>query len=273
MPEDRNLPEAAEALKVVGMTEEEARLYLHLLQSGPSKVGTLAPYFDASRSKLYRLLDDLSRKGFVSKTPTRPTVYHPVFPEDAFEIGREKLDRRQELLDAVREEMLGLLRRLHRGTEAIPATTWDKIEGDGRIYEVIQRVIGDAQRSVWVASNHRVPRSPWLPFVREAWTEAKLQIEAGVEGRFVFGPESSELDHVPEWVFEKEDRVRVVEIDRPVHFLVADEEVVVFMVQMDLGGSSGQGSVAVCTDTEGPVGAHVLLFKRLWEEAFAPDRG
>lgn len=253
------------------MTKDEGRVYLHLLQAGPSKVGQLAPYFEGSRSKLYRRLDDLNRKGFVSKTPERPTVYHPVFPRDAFEIGRGTLDRRYEYLESVREEVLPVLERLHRPADEHDPADWNKIEGAERIYEVIQRLVGEAEDSLWVASNHEPAVSPWLPFVREAWSIAEQKVhEEDVRARFLLSPEEADLESLPGWVLS-EDRMRILDVEDPVHFTIVDREAVVFWVQAAPARGRGGENVAIHTDATGPVTTHVALFERLWEEASAPD--
>ncbi len=272
MPEPSNLADIAKALEVLGMSVEEGRAYLYLLQAGPSKVGDIAPYFEASRSKLYRILDGLSRKGFVSKTPTRPTVYHPVFPEDAFEIGEEQIEQRREHLEEVREELLGALRRLHRAVEAPEPTTWTKVEGLNRIYDVVQRVVRNAQASILVASNKAPPVAVGLPFVRETWSATKKRVEEDVTARCVFGTGEKGLENVPTWLID-EGLVRVVDVDQPVHFLIVDEDKVVFWLEAEGVGASGAGDeVAVFTDAGGPVGTHVLLFQHLWSRgAQAPS--
>lgn len=263
MSETRDLLEIAEALAAIGMTPEEGRLYLHLLQAGPSNVGQLAPYFDVSRAKLYRLLDDLSRKGFVSKTPERPTVYHPVFPTDAFEKGRQMLERRWEYLEAVREELLGPLQRMHRAVEGPEPTEWNKISGIEQIYEVVQQVIGEADSSFKVACNRERSVSPRLPAIREAWAVGEQKVDDGLKASFIVGPSKAAFENLPMWVVREDIQARVADIDQPIHFVLVDEEVIVFWVQ----GSPGQENVAVHTDAEAPVGSHALLFERLWDEA------
>lgn len=270
MREPSDLGEIAQALAVVGMTEEEAGLYLHLLRSGPSKVGELAPYFEVSRGKLYRLLDDLSEKGFVAKTPERPTVYHPVFPEDAFDIGRKQLDQRREHLAAVRESLLGPLRRMHRRVDGPQPTDWNKIEGAERIYEVLQRVVGRSEQSIRVVSNHEMTVSPWLPFVQEAWSAARRRVDEGVTLKCLLGLDASVVEHVPDWVVDGSGQLRLIDLEHPIHFVIADEREVVFWVKAD-GRQVGTGaSVAVHTDALGPVGTHRMLFERLWTQASPP---
>ncbi len=265
------LPEIAEALQVVGLAQGEARTYLHLLRLGPSKVSRLAPYLDVSRSKVYQLLDDLAQKGFVSKTPERPTVYHPVAPDEAFEIGRETLTRRSQRLETVRSETLATLERLHRvDTDAEP-TVWNKIETAPKIYEVIQRVVGRAERSVWVASNHEPTLSPGLPFVEEAWSVARKKLQKGTEVRALLGPNQAVFEHAPAWLLSETSRVRVLEIEETLHFLVADRREVVFWVEPEPARSIGAGeNIAVQTDAESPVATHALLFERLWADAPRP---
>lgn len=271
MTGDRDLPDIAEALEAIGMTAEEGRVYLHLLQAGPSKVGQLAPYFDVSRSKLYRLLDDLSRKGFVSKTPTRPTVYHPVFPEDAFELGHGRLEQRQAHLEAVEDEILPSLRQLHQSVEGPQPTDWNKIEETEQIYGVLQRVLAKAERSAWVASNQEPAVSPWLPFVQETWSTIERKVQAGLEAKVLLGPTVGAFEDLPAGVFEKGATARVLDVEHPIRFVVADERVVLSWVETASPRTGGSGeAVAIHTDAGTHVGMHLALFERLWAEAPAP---
>lgn len=270
-PEPGNLREIAEALEVLEMSVEEAEIYLYLLQAGPSKVGQLAPAFDVSRSKLYRLLDDLSRKGFVSKTPTRPTVYHPVSPQEAFEIGEKTLDRRHEYLSSVRDELLGPLQRLHKAVEAPETTDWTKVPGGEHIYEAIHRVVGEAERSLALAVNRDPAFSLGLPFVWEAWSEIQRVVDQGVEPRFLVGPPDRSFEDVPAWALET-DRTRAVDLGHPLHFVLVDEEVVVFWVEMAPARGTGSGeNVAIETNAPPTVGTHAMLFERLWSQARPAD--
>lgn len=272
MTEPDDLSEIAKALEVLGLAEEEAFLFVHLLQTGPSKVGQLEPYFDVSRSKLYRLLDDLSRKGFVSKTPTRPTVYHPVLPDEAFDIGKERLDRRQEHLASVEERLLDPLQKLHRAEDRAEPTDWNKVEGAERIYEVVERVVAGAEDSIWTARTRSSSVSSLLPFVEEAWSAARRRIEQeAVDGRFLVGPDETTRRSLPGWVLEGRGcRTRVLEADRQLHFTLVDESELVFWVELaGCRSASGGEDVAVHTDARGVVDAYALLFEQLWTDARA----
>lgn len=270
VPDD--LSEIAQALEVLGLTEEEALLFVYLLQAGPSKVGQLEPYFDVSRSKLYRLLDDLSRKGFVSKTPTRPTVYHPILPDEAFELGKERLDRRQEHLASVEDRLLDHLQKIHRVEGGAEPTEWNKVDGAERIYEVVERVVAGAEDSIWTGRTRSSSMSSLLPFVEEAWSAARRRIqEADVEGHFLVGADEATRSSLPGWILEGRGcRTRVLEADRQLHFTLVDGSELVFWVE--LAGSrsaSGGEDVAVHTDARGVVDAYALLFEQLWADARA----
>lgn len=268
MTDREELEEIAEALEAVGLTAEEGQVYLLLLQAGPSKARGLVPAFDASRSKLYRLLDEMSQKGFVSKSLERPTVYHPVPPGDAFTIQRANLKQQREHLDAVQDELLPRLERLHRVVEGPEPTDWKKVEDTERIYEVLQRVVAEAQESVWVASNQKRASSPRSPLVRETWRALERTIEEGVSGRVLMGPTAEAFEHVPHGVLEAGGQARVVEVERPVRFVIADRSVVVTWAQTPPRQMRAPGEeVAIHTDADTLAGMHVVLFERLWSEA------
>ena len=55
-----------EALKSIGLTEGEIKIYLALLELGSSSIGQIIKRSGISGSKTYEVLDRLSQKGLIS---------------------------------------------------------------------------------------------------------------------------------------------------------------------------------------------------------------
>jgi sugar-specific transcriptional regulator TrmB len=68
-------------LRVVGLTNLEANVYIKLLQMGHTKVTSLARRTGVTRTQLYPLLEKLVEKGFIKESKGRPTTYSVVEPE------------------------------------------------------------------------------------------------------------------------------------------------------------------------------------------------
>jgi len=68
-------------LRVVGLTNLEAIVYMKLLQMRHTNVTSLARRTGVTRTQLYPLLEKLIEKGFVKESGDRPTTYSVVEPE------------------------------------------------------------------------------------------------------------------------------------------------------------------------------------------------
>jgi sugar-specific transcriptional regulator TrmB len=82
-------------LHEMGLSEYEASSYLALLQQGTSTAKMIASTADIPQSRVYDVLDDLERKGFVTVQPGRPKKFGPIEPEIA--VSQYTDYRRQQL--------------------------------------------------------------------------------------------------------------------------------------------------------------------------------
>lgn len=69
-----------ESLRAVGLTSNEARAYLALLRLGSVSPSQLVPKANVSRGRVYQILAELERKGFVVEVPGPTRAYRPVDP-------------------------------------------------------------------------------------------------------------------------------------------------------------------------------------------------
>lgn len=269
-----DLDEIATALDALMMDEEEVQVYLRLLRTGPAKASSLDPFFEMSRSKLYRLLDGIVEQGYASKSLERPTLYQAVAPEEAFEVARSSLERDLDRLDAARSQHLEDLATLASQDGKPPEHHWTKIEGASRIYETLHRMVEDADTSFWAASNHEVSLSTYLPAVEEAWRLVFERAETeALDARILFDFQGDAVSALPEGV-ELPESVQTRRFTSPetVHFVLVDgEDLLMWVRPAPLGSMSERDDVAVRTNAPGSVFAHRLLFEQLWSEAEPVD--
>ena len=81
--------EAVEALKRLGLTTYEARVFVALQKLGTGTASEVADVTDVPRSQVYGAADDLEDRGLVDVEQSNPTRYRPVDVEEA----RERLYR------------------------------------------------------------------------------------------------------------------------------------------------------------------------------------
>ncbi|MBI4168278.1 MAG: TrmB family transcriptional regulator [Candidatus Aenigmarchaeota archaeon] len=83
------------AFRNLGLTEYQARAMAALYNNG-SMIGTrLAQFAEVPVTKIYSILDQLEKLGFVYYSPQRPKKYHAAAPDEVIEFIMEK--RREEM--------------------------------------------------------------------------------------------------------------------------------------------------------------------------------
>ena len=86
------------ALRRLGLTEYESRIYLVLVKRGPIKASELSFFGQIPRTKTYGAIKELERKGLLHIVPDKPEIYSPSSPSEVLTPIVGRLNR--ELSDA-----------------------------------------------------------------------------------------------------------------------------------------------------------------------------
>jgi len=76
------------ALKDFALTEYEVKAYVALVESGPMPASELSKVASIPYSKIYEIIGNLERKGWVESEQGRPSKYYPKAPSLALESSR-----------------------------------------------------------------------------------------------------------------------------------------------------------------------------------------
>jgi sugar-specific transcriptional regulator TrmB len=103
-----NETDAVEALKRLGLTTYEARVFVALQKLGTGTASEVADIADVPRSQVYGAAEDLEGRGLVDVEQSNPTRYRPVDVEEArerlYRQLRSESDEAFEYLESVRSE-------------------------------------------------------------------------------------------------------------------------------------------------------------------------
>src|SRR5207237_7858148 len=80
------------ALKEFGLTEYEAKVYVSLVESGTQTASELSRTASIPYSKIYEIVGNLERKGWVETEQGRPSKYYPKAPSTALESSKARLE-------------------------------------------------------------------------------------------------------------------------------------------------------------------------------------
>lgn len=254
------IAELIQGLETLGLDRDESEVYVRLLQSGPSKVGTLAEVVDVSRSTLYRLLDNLADRGVVTKSLERPTIYEAEPPEALFDTALHSIERRRTEVEQARDVLLDGLTAISGEPLDREVHHWHLLEGQGKIRENVGRLLEGAQSEVWAVSNQR-GRTP--TFGTDAFAQLlQGRTGEGVSVRGLLDPKSTPAQ-LPEG---RAVEIRRFETQGNVHFLIVDRTTVVAWLYSEPGRQVSRDDVVLWTDAPGLVEGHCMLFERLWAE-------
>src|SRR5579884_4176817 len=83
---------AHQALRMLGLTEYGAKAYVALVQLGPSGAADVASAGPIPRTKVYAVLGDLARRGWIESEGGRPRRWRALPPRECVRRERERMD-------------------------------------------------------------------------------------------------------------------------------------------------------------------------------------
>jgi len=102
-----------EILEKFGLTDKESAVYLAILQLGQCSILDVAKKSELKRTTVYRIIDDLTRKGFITKVPkTQKNLFMAENPD----ILLENLERKEKII----KESLPLFKAIYNTSETKP---------------------------------------------------------------------------------------------------------------------------------------------------------
>ena len=117
-----------QALKNIGFTDGEIKIYLALLELGESSTGKITKQSGISGSKVYEVLDRLGKKGLVSHIMKNGVKYFEAAPPTRI---LEYLDERKNGIDQDKEDVLKVIPSLLLRQQHVPKsevkvyTSWE----------------------------------------------------------------------------------------------------------------------------------------------------
>lgn len=260
-----DIDELVARLTTLGMTEDDARVYVTLLRTGPCRASTVHAASGFSRTKCYRLLDNLVEQGVVESTLQTPTIHEAHPPEEVFEKALRRLEDQRERIETLRTETVDTLDRMtQEKTPTEEGYHWNVIQGRTSVYDRLQRLIVGAQQQVQVISNQPITLRS-APLVEQAWRTAAGRAKDGVSFRFLLDLDQERGGVLERWIDPEAMTVRRFTAEEEMHLaLVDDAEILFWLAPSPSDQIEADDEVAILTDAPGLVGAGRLLFEWAW---------
>jgi sugar-specific transcriptional regulator TrmB/DNA-binding CsgD family transcriptional regulator len=175
--------ERADHLRVLGLSDDEIKVYQHLLRTGPSSVTELDEAVPDREATIDATLDGLVQAGLARRSGSDRSRFLPV-PPDA---GLEAMTlRRESELKQARIEVLNAYDEFRRTVYNESTTHLIEVVTGSAIVERIHQIKGGAQREILA-----IDSPPY--YIGGPNQEEIDQLKRGVSYRVVYSPESVEV--------------------------------------------------------------------------------
>src|SRR5712692_2805896 len=240
------------ALKDFGLTEYEVKAYVALVESGPMPASQLSTSATIPYSKIYEILGNLERKGWVETEQGRPSKYFPKPPSTALESSRV---RTENTLKSSQTEALSELEPLYekKGVQERP-DIWI-VRGQNNIVDRIRETLGRTKRELLVA----------MPIVPEsvislATPSLSLLMSRGIKVSVML-PSMTNKDVIKRRRGLAEVRIREQMFGGG---MISDSKEIIIL----LGEEPEKGlTLAISSDHEGLVKFGKIYFEFLWDNS------
>jgi len=144
------------ALRRLGLTEYEARIYLALIRMGPKKASEVSYFGQVPRTKTYGAIRELERKGLLRIIPGKPDLYAPVAPGEHLLPVVTKLNREaKESEDVVQSLALMFESSKYTKQYVIPEDVKEfwRIDGRKDILRKLAEILHESTKSINYATS------------------------------------------------------------------------------------------------------------------------
>lgn len=259
--------ELVDRLAAIGLDEREARLYVHLLLTGPSRASDSAAASRLKRTETYRALEGLMRRGFVTAHLTRPVVYEAVAPGSVFANLLADHEVRRDEMEQLREHVAAIAHQARVAEQAAEAArhSYKIIQGRRPILSTAETMVRGARESIAYSTGlltaGQLAQNRGLHAIARRGEEGRavrlLLVETpGIERTLLA---FSRHPHV---------EIRYAANAHAPRLMLADKrDAVAWLVSDPDPGVDGRGDVAMWTNAPEFVRGQDALFEALWAGA------
>ncbi|MBS7619836.1 TrmB family transcriptional regulator [Candidatus Bathyarchaeota archaeon] len=240
------------ALKEIGLTEYEILAYLALINSGELTAGEISHIASIPYSKVYSVLDNLERKGWIEIKGGRPRLYYPRAPSEAL---RAERSRQESLFEQYQQLIVSELQPIFVQRKIKERPEIWIIRGSANIVANINEIIERTKSELMIA----------LPRIPNQLSKVTFQILSKLKDKRVnillltTKDSIKHLDKLP--IYLAELRIRNEMFGGG---LVSDErESLLFLGE----GGRDQEALAIWSDHAGLTSIAKIYFKHLWDTA------
>ena len=171
-----NSSRLTEILKMLGMRDTEAVVYLILLRKPGISVSDLSKETKLTRQRVYDILENLGEKGLVYVSTQRPRKFFAVSPEVATSILVRETEKRLFDLLRLREEFIHIVRSAGYGRSVSNHISYE-VTGRRALVGAVKDIISRCRKDLTIAAT----KNETMRIVYEYKSEILEAVERGVD--------------------------------------------------------------------------------------------
>ena len=265
----KNSPDKDKALTELlewGFTEQEARIYLFLLKTGPQKAREICQVMNVNKVQVYRHLRNLQSRAIVESSIETPAYFSANSIERVADSIVESKRADVMMLENSRQNLLNTLKAIKYPEIPLMTESFDVVEDSKRIYSKAKECIKNAKRELETFTED------WsnAPDVKENIRLTKINANRGVKHR-ILSKVSEENKQYLRALFRglsntKNVEFRCADLDLNMFpsFVLRDKEELILIVSKDPRGHKRK---AMLTNNKELVNAFGILFDSVWKES------
>ena len=133
-------------LQGLGLSKNEAEVYLFLARNGMCSVGIIARKLGSNRMSVYRILKVLEENGLIESTVERPSKYVALPVVRFLDENIEKAKTKISSLEGSRREIVDYCQDLQRFGEPVEDAKFRIVQGRKRVFDQISRMLEKVEK-------------------------------------------------------------------------------------------------------------------------------
>ncbi len=245
----------------LGLTEEEAEIYVFLTQTGPAPARMVARRFETNRMRTYRSLNALEEKGLVQRIMGRPMKFTATPFTEVLRRSIREMRHRLADLEENEEVIIGDWENLTRGVErSLQEPKFRIYQGRQQVYELLVQMIERAETEILLVTTTRDLHRLSLWGIDDRFRILRAQ---GKRVRVLTQIDEEGIDDIEHYLDVVE--VRHVDLPSSVRFAIIDESEALTTAALDDSMSmTTRGDTGIWTDASSYVMAMRVFCETVW---------
>lgn len=253
-----------ELLLHIGLSENEADVYLALLEKGMLSVAQLAKTTKSKRANLYNILTHLAARGAVEKVMKKGVAYFQANdPQNLLILAEQQEEQLRHHREAL-ELVMPSLKSLYQFSNEKPSvSSFEGIGGLKKIYDDINKTKKNILLLRSVFDNDRADLD------RLVHQQIERQVEAGIRTRVIAPLVSNTKEKILN--FDKKNLVERRIVSREQFTLPA--QIIVYENKVAVTDLKGKALVSTLIENESIAQTFRILFEYIWSQTKKEDQG